>query len=144
MSDPDPEYLEPHDPEGWDERFARQGRGVRQVLQAVEDALVDGGYDDFAVATDRGTFRWQTVERARAELAEDAAKVVTQEGWEALRMIRDAVEELGPPGAIRSEEAVLKTLGPEMRHEAQAIVEGIQALAAAAHRKTQRGARGGQ
>jgi hypothetical protein len=46
-------------------------------------------------------------------------------------MIREAVETLGPPGAMRSEEAVLATLGPEPVHEAQAIIEGIQAIAAA-------------
>lgn len=33
--------------------------------------------------------------------------------WTALRMIREAVETLGPRGALRSEEAVLGTLGPE-------------------------------
>jgi hypothetical protein len=48
------------------EHFARQGMGIREVLQSVEDALIDAGYDDFVVATERGTFRWQTVERARA------------------------------------------------------------------------------
>jgi hypothetical protein len=35
------------------------------VLQAVEDALIDAGYDDFMVATDHGTFRWRAVESAR-------------------------------------------------------------------------------
>jgi hypothetical protein len=47
--------------------FIEQGWGIEEILQAVENALVDAGYDDFAVATERGTFRWQTVERARAE-----------------------------------------------------------------------------
>ena len=42
-------------------------------------------------------------------------------------MIREAVETLGPPGAMRPEEAVLATLGPEPVHEAQEIIEGIQA-----------------
>ena len=51
-------------------------------------------------------------------------------------MIRDAVDALGPPGAMRSEEAVLATLGPEPIHEAQAI-EGIQAIVAD-HSKGQR------
>jgi hypothetical protein len=54
-----------------------------------------------------------------------------QTAWAALRMIREAVETLAPPGALRSEEAVLGTLGPEPTHEAQAIIEGIQAIAAA-------------
>jgi len=51
------------------ERFAKQVLGIRDVLQSVEDALIDSGYDDFVVATERGTFRWQTVERARADAA---------------------------------------------------------------------------
>lgn len=42
-------------------QFLRHGRGIRQVLQAVEDALIDAGYDDFVVATDRGTFSWSAV-----------------------------------------------------------------------------------
>ena len=50
-----------------DNPFFRQGMGIRDVLQAVEDALVEAGYDDYVVATERGTFKWQTVERARAE-----------------------------------------------------------------------------
>jgi hypothetical protein len=53
-------------------RFAKQGRGIREILQTVEDALVDAGYDDFVVATDRGTFRWQSVERARADAAKES------------------------------------------------------------------------
>jgi hypothetical protein len=52
-------------------RFIRQGLGIREILQAVEDALVDAGYDDFLVATERGTFQWQTVERARAPSGEE-------------------------------------------------------------------------
>jgi hypothetical protein len=35
-------------------------------LQAVEDALIDSGHDDFMVSTKRGSFHWMTVERARA------------------------------------------------------------------------------
>jgi hypothetical protein len=41
------------------------------VLQAVEDALVDAGYDDFMVATERGIFHWQTAAPAREEMDED-------------------------------------------------------------------------
>jgi hypothetical protein len=61
---------EDHDPEDM-RRFVQQGGGIREVLQAVEDALVDAGYDDFVVATERGSFHWQTAERAREEMAED-------------------------------------------------------------------------
>ena len=48
-------------------QFARMGRGIREILQAVEDALIDAGYDDFMVKTNHGSFRWQTVERARED-----------------------------------------------------------------------------
>jgi hypothetical protein len=46
-----------------------QGRGIREVLRAVEDALIDAGYDDFWVSIEHGTFHWRTVERARADAA---------------------------------------------------------------------------
>lgn len=46
-------------------QFMKQGLGVRDVLQAVEDALIDAGYDDFMVVTECGSFHWMTVERAR-------------------------------------------------------------------------------
>jgi len=50
-------------------QFMKQGLGIREVLQAVEDALVDAGYDDFMAVTERGSFHWMTVERARAREA---------------------------------------------------------------------------
>jgi hypothetical protein len=50
-----------------EKHFFKQGMGIREILQSVEDALMDAGYDDFMVATEHGTFRWQTVERARRE-----------------------------------------------------------------------------
>ena len=39
-------------------RLAAQGRRIQKALQSVEDALMDAGYDDFAVATQYGTFVW--------------------------------------------------------------------------------------
>jgi hypothetical protein len=51
-------------------QFMKQGLGIREVLQAVEDALVDAGYDDFMAVTERGSFHWMTVERARARAEE--------------------------------------------------------------------------
>ena len=48
----------------------KQGLGVREVLQAVEDALVESGHDDFMYVTERGSFHWMTVERACARNAE--------------------------------------------------------------------------
>jgi hypothetical protein len=39
--------------------------------------------------------------------------------WLGLRMIREAVETLGPPGALLSQDGVLIKYGPEPIHEAQ-------------------------
>ena len=51
------------------ERFFKRGSGIREILQSVEDALIDGGYDHYLVATEHGTFHWETVDRARAREA---------------------------------------------------------------------------
>ena len=45
--------------------------------------------------------------------------------WAALHQIRDAVQELGPVGAMRAEEALD---GPTPQHEADEIIKGIQAI----------------
>ena len=45
--------------------------------------------------------------------------------WQGLRMIREAIETLGPPGALLSEDGVLRRYGPEPIHEAQAIVDAL-------------------
>jgi hypothetical protein len=63
------------------------------------------------------------------ELAE--ARLETNESWSAaLRMIREAVETLGPPGILPSQDAVLEHYGPEPVHEAAAIVEALRKLLA--------------
>jgi hypothetical protein len=55
-----------------DQQFFKLGMGIREVLQGVEDALMDSGYDDFMVATEHGSLRWQTVERARRKTDKSA------------------------------------------------------------------------
>lgn len=45
--------------------------------------------------------------------------------WAALRMIRETVEQVCPPGVLPSGEAVLILYGPEPIHEGQAISEAI-------------------
>jgi hypothetical protein len=40
-------------------------------------------------------------------------------------MIREAVETLGPPGILPSQEVVITIYGPEPIHEAQAIVDAL-------------------
>lgn len=49
-----------------------------------------------------------------------------QEAWAALRMIREAVETLGPVGCIRAEEHLD---GPTFMHEAEELVRGIVKIA---------------
>jgi hypothetical protein len=48
----------------------------------------------------------------------------------AIRMIREAVETLGPPGMLPSKEAVLQLYGPLPVHEAQAIVDALRKMLA--------------
>jgi hypothetical protein len=56
---------------------------------------------------------------------ERAAMQNVRELREALKAIREAVEELAPPGSVPSE----KHLTPEPMREAEAIIRGIQAIA---------------
>jgi hypothetical protein len=51
---------------GTDEQFMKRGLGIREILQSIEDALIDGGYDHFMVTTKQGTFHCETMDRARA------------------------------------------------------------------------------
>jgi hypothetical protein len=44
---------------------------IRDRLQAVEDELVEAGFDEFIVATGAGTFVWRTTAYARAEHGEE-------------------------------------------------------------------------
>jgi len=39
--------------------------GQREILQAVEDVLVDAGWDEMMWATEHGSFTWRSVERSR-------------------------------------------------------------------------------
>jgi len=48
-----------------DQRMMDRAVSLRQALQDIENALLKAGYDDITVATERGTFQWMTVERAR-------------------------------------------------------------------------------
>jgi hypothetical protein len=55
----------------------------------------------------------------------EAQLVEFRELWSALRLIREAVEELAPPGAVPNDEY----LGSEPMQEAEVIVRGIHAIA---------------
>jgi hypothetical protein len=51
-----------------------------------------------------------------------------RQAWQALAMIREAVETLGPSGAVMSPDGVLRKYGPEPIHEAQAIVDALTVI----------------
>jgi hypothetical protein len=51
-----------------------------------------------------------------------------QNALAALRMIRETIETLGPPGALPSRDTVLIERGPEPIHEGQAIVDALKRL----------------
>ena len=55
-----------------------------------------------------------------------------RELWAALRLIRETVEELAPPGSVPNDEY----LTPEPMREAEAIIRGIHAIARAASPST--------
>src|SRR5690606_3121147 len=59
--------------------------------------------------------------------AERGARENLQEAWAALRMLREAIEPLGPVGALPAEEHLD---GPAFTHEAEALVAGIRRMAA--------------
>jgi len=44
---------------------------IRDRLQAIEDELVEAGFDEFIVATDAGTFTWRSVTLVRTENGEE-------------------------------------------------------------------------
>ena len=44
---------------------------IRERLQAIEDGLVEAGFDEFIVATDAGTFTWRSVALVRTENGEE-------------------------------------------------------------------------
>lgn len=50
------------------------------------------------------------------------------QAWAALRINRETIETLGPPGLLISEAEVLAKYGPEMIHEAQAICDALVPL----------------
>jgi hypothetical protein len=59
---------------------------------------------------------------------DDALLENYRNAWAGLRLIREVVETLGPPGALPSQEAVITLYGPEPIDEAQAIVDALTAI----------------
>ena len=57
-------------------------------------------------------------------MTEPVAKVDLCSLWAALRLIREAVEDRAPPGAVANDEY----LGPEPFLEVEALVRGIYAI----------------
>jgi hypothetical protein len=62
-------------------------------------------------------------------LSKDEIDAEHRDLWAALRAIREAVEELAPPGSVPNDEY----LSPEPMREAEAITRGIHAIAGAEH-----------
>ena len=60
----------------------------------------------------------------------EIARQTTKNALAGLRMIREAVETLGPPGILPSSEAVMERYGPEPVHEAEAIVDALRKVLA--------------
>jgi len=63
--------------------------------------------------------------RPSRPLSEDQLAAKFRELWAALRLIRETVEEMAPPGSVPNDEY----LTPEPMREAEAIVRGIHAIA---------------
>lgn len=70
-----------------------------------------------------------TLDLARVERERDNALRCMRDGWAALRMIREAVETLGPVGCMAHEEYVATAVAPTPQAEAEAIIAGIQKIA---------------
>lgn len=69
-----------------------------------------------------------TMDLARVELERDVLRSNLCDHWAALRMIREAVETLGPVGCIASEEHVACAVAPTPQAEAAAIIAAIQLI----------------
>lgn len=52
-----------------------------------------------------------------------------RQAWQALHLVRFALEHVAPAGCLLSEEAVTLTLGPEPIHEGEALAKAVIAMA---------------
>lgn len=99
----------------------------------------------FVVAGLRKLAAGGIMSRQLRDLYRDAADIIERQAanharlgdnyenaWAALRLVREAIETLGPVGALCSEEGTLIERGPEPVHEAETLVRGIQAIVDAA------------
>ena len=95
--------------------------GLQLRLDAMEEERNEAAKDAaFSLADTR-----------HAEQANEAFRENLQSAWAAMRMVREALETLGPVGALPSEEAVLLLRGPTFHDEAMTLVEAIQSIASA-------------
>ena len=58
------------------DQFDQEALDFKRKLQAIEDELVDKGYDEIVVATKHGSFWWCTTARAKVEEDAEAAEEV--------------------------------------------------------------------
>lgn len=68
-----------------------------------------------------------TFEPIDMELEE--SRTMSAEAWAAMRLVRDALEQHCPPGAVPSEETVVARVAPTLMAEAEAMVTAIEKLA---------------
>lgn len=100
-------------------------------LAIIRNAVENTGYVN--CEPDRA-FLLRLLDAAREEIARlgrerEIGRNCYRNAWNALRMIREAVEAHMPSGALPSGEGVIQERGPEAVHEAEAIVEAIVATA---------------
>lgn len=90
--------------------------------EGVADIVEAGGKHHLVLPTERGGIAVFDMGRFPRLAVEPVVSRDMPEAWAALRMIREAVETLGPIGAMPAEEHLD---GPTLLHEAEAIVAGI-------------------
>lgn len=95
------------------------------TAETVRNALDTTGATAHEAA---GTMVANPIDTSRAAFAQTMPSEAYGSAIASLRMIREAIETLGPVDALISPEAVLLRYGPEPVHEAEAIVEAIRLM----------------
>lgn len=96
----------------------------------TDDAIARAYFNGAAAEIDRLTRRLAQYQRAS-----DAGLDNLRDARMSMLLIREAVETLGPVGALRSGEHICCTEGPTFHAEAMEIISGIQAIWTASGRQ---------
>lgn len=100
------------------------------LLRRAHDELLPSPDSVVQIIYDKDTNEPRVI--PTTEHAHQVAIENVREAWVALAMIREAIELLGPVGALKASEHLD---GPTFMHEAEALVAGIQRIAS--HRTVQ-------